>query len=271
MGHICFTILGCGSSGGVPRLGASGKGPLWGKCDPENPKNHRRRCSLLIEKTALSGGVTRVLIDTTPDLRRQLLDAGVGELDGVVYTHSHADHIHGIDDLRQVGANIKRLLPIWADEATCKALSTRFEYVFKQPAGSSYPPILKMNSIEKEINISGAGGVITLIPFLCEHGHINALGFRIGNFAYLPDASSIPDDSWPLLEGLDMWVVDALQRNPHPSHSHLSNTLNWIERANPKRAVLTNMHIDMDFASLSNELPPHIRPAYDGMTITFAL
>jgi phosphoribosyl 1,2-cyclic phosphate phosphodiesterase len=269
MATLRFTILGCGSSGGVPRLGPEGMGADWGDCDPNNPKNRRRRCSMLIERIG-TAGTTRVLIDTTPDMHAQLLDAGVGVLDGVVYTHAHADHTHGIDDLRQVVFNIRRRLPVWADGPTQNALISRFGYAFVQPDGSPYPPILELHGIDGAVTVTGAGGDVTLIPFLCEHGSMDALGFRIGGLAYLPDAVAIPEAHWPLLDGLSVWVVDALRRKPHPTHAHLAMTLEWIARAKPERAVLTNMHNDLDFATLEGELPPSIRPAFDGMVIELA-
>ncbi|SIT03622.1 phosphoribosyl 1,2-cyclic phosphate phosphodiesterase [Roseivivax lentus] len=264
MGELRFTILGCGSSGGVPRLGGH-----WGDCDPENPKNTRRRCSLLIEREGAEG-TTRVLIDTSPDLRAQLLGAGVGELDAVVYTHSHADHVHGIDDLRMIVFNMRARLPVWADGPTQEALYARFGYAFIQPEDSPYPPILDMNTIhDGPFTIDGAGGPVTLTPFEAEHGSMDALGFRVGDFAYLPDVAKIPEDSWAKLHDLDCWVVDALRRTPHPTHAHLDMTLGWIERAKPRRAVLTNMHIDLDYATLAAETPEHITPAYDGMVIRY--
>ena len=263
MATLALTILGCGSSGGVPRLGG-----LWGDCDPENPKNHRRRCGLLIERVE-DGGVTRVLIDTPPDLRAQLLDAGVGRLDGVVYTHSHADHVHGIDDLRMVVFNTRSRLPVWADGATQDALLSRFGYAFVQPKGSSYPPILDLNTIDGDVTIEGAGGAITLTPFEVEHGAIRSLGFRINNVAYLPDVSDIPDAAWPVLKNLDCWILDALRRQPHPTHAHLARSLEWIAQAAPKQAVLTNMHNDLDYETVRAETPDNVTPAYDGMTLTF--
>lgn len=269
MTGLRFTILGCGSSGGVPRLGAEGTGADWGACDPGNAKNRRRRCSMLVERRGAQG-TTRVLIDTTPDMHAQLLDVGVGVLDGVVYTHSHADHTHGIDDLRQVVFNIRRRLPVWADGPTQDALISRFAYAFVQPEGSPYPPILELHGIAGPVTVTGAGGDITLTPFLCNHGSMDALGFRIGGLAYLPDAVGIPEAHWPLLNGLDVWVVDALRRKPHPTHAHLDMTLGWIARAKPRRAVLTNMHNDLDYTTLKAELPPHIRPAFDGMVIELA-
>lgn len=263
MAQIQFTILGCGSSGGVPRIGGQ-----WGDCDPENPKNRRRRCSILIERTD-TGGTTRVLIDTSPDLREQLLDARINTLDAVVYTHSHADHIHGIDDLRVVVFNRRERLPVWADEPTQKRLLNAFNYVFVQPQGSTYPPILDMNTINGDVSIDGAGGAITLKPFDVEHGVIDSLGFRIGKVAYLPDISEMNDYAWECVNDLDCWILDALRRSPHPTHTHLERSLEWIKRARPKRAVLTNMHIDLDYETLEGETPDHITPAYDGMTITY--
>ncbi|MBQ2259908.1 MAG: MBL fold metallo-hydrolase [Loktanella sp.] len=262
---ISFTILGCGSSGGVPRLGGH-----WGACDPTNPRNQRRRCSMLI--TRQSGDqMTRVLIDTSPDMRAQLLDAGVSTLDAVVYTHAHADHVHGIDDLRMIVFNTGQRLQVWADGDTTDSLLSRFGYAFVQPKGSAYPPILDLNTIDGDIAIDGAGGRITLTPFKVTHGNIDALGFRVNDVAYLPDVSDIPDAAWPALENLTCWIVDALRRDPHPTHAHLAKTLDWIAKVQPKQAVLTNMHIDLDYATIAAETPAHIQPAYDGLTLTFPI
>lgn len=259
---LTFTILGCGSSGGVPRLGGK-----WGDCDPNNPKNRRQRCSLLVERIT-DAGTTRVLIDTTPDMRNQLLTAEVGELDAVVYTHAHADHVHGLDDLRMIVINMRKRLPVWADAPTRKDLESRFGYAFIQPPGSSYPPILEMNDITGPFEISGAGGAIPFTPMTVEHGSIAALGFRMENTMYLPDVSDIPADQWAHLQDLDLWIVDALRRDPHPTHSHLDNTLAWIKRADPERAIITNMHIDLDYDTLADELPDGVTPAYDTMRVT---
>ncbi|MGR3492854.1 MAG: MBL fold metallo-hydrolase, partial [Shimia sp.] len=247
--------------GGVPRLGGH-----WGRCDPANPKNRRRRCSLLVEQQGPEG-VTRVLIDTSPDMRGQLLDAGVGNLDGVVWTHPHADHVHGIDDLRMIVFNQRARLPVWADAETQDDLLARFGYAFVQPEGSSYPPILDLQLLDGPMEVPGAGGAIPFVPVRVQHGGISALGFRVGDVAYLPDVSSIPEEGFGALRDLDVWIVDALRRDPHPSHSHLANTLAWIERVSPKRAVLTNMHIDMDYAEVAAEVPNHVTPAFDGMVI----
>ncbi|MCF6304263.1 MAG: MBL fold metallo-hydrolase [Rhodobacteraceae bacterium] len=256
-----FTILGCGSSAGVPRIGGD-----WGACDPKNPKNRRRRCSMLVEQITGSG-TTRILIDTGPDLREQLLDAGVSTLDAVVYTHPHADHVHGVDDLRVVVYNMKTRLQVYADANTTNDLISRFGYVFVQPKSSNYPPILDLNPIDGPIKINGAGGEILIEPFEVEHGRIDALGFRIGGLAYLPDVSDMNETAWQAVKNLDIWVLDALRRDPHPTHVHLEKSLQWIAKAKPKQAVLTNMHIDMDYATLASETPENVTPAYDGMVL----
>ena len=263
MAELRFTILGCGSSGGVPRLGGH-----WGACDPTNPRNNRRRCSLLIEREAETG-TTSVLIDSSPDLRMQLLDAGIGALDGVVYTHSHADHVHGLDDLRMIVFNMRKRLPVWADGATQNDLLSRFGYAFVQPPGSAYPPILELNSLDGELTIDGAGGPITLSAFRVKHGNIDSLGIRVGDLAYLPDVSDLYPESWAALQNLDCWILDALRRDPHPSHTHLANSLDWIAQAKPRRAVLTNIHIDLDYQTVLEETPDHVTPAYDGMVIRY--
>lgn len=263
--ELRFTILGCGSSGGVPRLGNN-----WGDCDPSNPKNQRRRCSMLVERETRSG-ITRILIDTSPDMRSQLLDAGIGALDAVVYTHAHADHVHGMDDLRMIVFNMRKRLPVWVDETTRKDLLQRFGYAFVQPEGSPYPPILDLQDMNGDIKVTGDGGTVTLQPFEVKHGVINALGFRIENLAYLPDVSAMTDAAWQAVQKLDCWILDALRRAPHPSHSHLSQSLDWIARAAPNNAVLTNMHNDLDYDTVARETPHNIEPAFDGMCIRYAL
>ena len=257
-----ITLLGCGSSGGVPRLGEK-----WGACDPLNPKNRRQRCSALIEKKNTKG-TTRVLIDTSPDMRDQLLNAGIGELDAVLYTHAHADHVHGLDDLRMIVINMRKRLPVWADAATKADLISRFGYAFETPKGSNYPPILEINDIDGPFKIEGAGGPLSFVPLEVNHGNIDALGFRVADIAYLPDVFEIPEYTWEKLMNLQLWVVDALRYEPHPSHSHLERTLKWIERAKPERSIITNMHVDLDFETLYHELPINVEPAFDMLSIT---
>lgn len=259
---LTFTILGCGSSMGVPRVALG-----WGDCDPNNPKNRRRRCSLLVERTGAQGR-TRVLVDCTPDLRMQLLDAQVDWLDGVLFTHEHADHTHGIDDLRPLFVHKRRRVDVYLDDPTSRALHARFGYCFKAPPGSDYPPILTEHRIEpgKPVSINGQGGPIEVTPVLQRHGDIPSLGFRFGNVAYSADIKSLPDESLAFMTGLHVWIVDALRKAPHPSHFNLDEALDWIGRVKPKRAILTNLHTDMDYAALRAQLPPHIEPAFDRMS-----
>ncbi|MFD2649737.1 MBL fold metallo-hydrolase [Devosia albogilva] len=263
--RIVATILGCGSSGGVPRIGN-----VWGACDPNNPRNRRRRCSLLIE--AWSGDEpepTRVLIDTGPDLREQLLDAHVDRVDAVVYTHAHADHIHGIDDLRVLALHNRKRVDVFFDAETGRRLHQAFGYCFVTPPGSDYPPILNGYEIggNETLSIHGPGGTVSLQVFEQLHGKITSLGFRVADFAYSVDLSGFPEESFPALRNLDLWIIDALRPTPHPSHLSLPETLDWIEKFQPHRAIITDMHIDMDYATLVAELPEHITPAFDGMRI----
>jgi phosphoribosyl 1,2-cyclic phosphate phosphodiesterase len=258
---LTFTILGCGSSMGVPRVAIG-----WGDCDPTNPKNRRRRCSLLAERRG-ANGVTRVLIDCTPDLREQLLAAEVDWLDGVLFTHEHADHTHGIDDLRPLFIHKRRQVDVWADEPTSQSLHARFGYCFQKPPGSEYPPIAVAHRLEPglAVAIAGAGGTIEVLPVLQNHGEIASLGFRFGNVAYSADIKGLPAESITAMAGLDVWIVDALRQSPHPSHFNLDEALDWIARIKPRRAILTNLHSDMDYAALRAKLPPNIEPAFDMM------
>ncbi len=261
---LTLTILGCGSSAGVPRPALG-----WGHCNPNNPKNRRRRCSLLAERRS-GEGVTRVVIDTSPDLREQLIDAAVDHIDAVFLTHEHADQTHGIDDLRSVVLHQRKRIPTYFNQSTAKDIMARFSYCFISPEGSDYPPILTRHSIEagERQEIPGKGGAITLTAFNLQHGHIPALGYRIGNAAYTPDLSDIPAESWPALEGLDLWIVDGLRYAPHPSHFSVDDALSWIARFKPRRAVLTNMHSDLDYDVLRRSLPEGVVPGHDGMQLT---
>lgn len=258
-----ITILGCGSSGGVPRVGVG-----WGACNPENPKNQRRRCSVLVEQNR-PGGTTAVLVDTSPDLREQLLGAAVTKLDAVLYTHEHADHTHGIDDLRPLVIKMRRRMPVYADRQTSELLLSRFSYCFQSPAGSKYPPILDAHLLTpgRSIVIDGDGGAMPVSPFRMVHGDIDALGFRFGSIAYAPDVSFMPEATFDYLQDLDVLIIDALRYTPHPTHFSVAEALEVIERVRPRRAVLTNLHTDLDYDGLRRQLPAHVEPAYDGMEI----
>jgi phosphoribosyl 1,2-cyclic phosphate phosphodiesterase len=257
-----FRILGCGSSGGVPRVGFG-----WGSCDSKNKKNRRLRCSLLIEKFSKSNKTT-ILIDTGPDVRQQLLQANVTNLDAVLYTHKHADHIHGIDDLRTLAYRKREKVQVWADKTTQERLLQGFSYIFKTPDRSEYPPICELNLIsDEDIKIKGAGGEINIRPLSVNHGEIDSLGFKVGQLAYIPDVLNIPSKTWKELENLDILIIDALRRDPHPSHTHLEKTLHWLERLEPKRAILTNLHNDLDYSELKKELPKNVEPAFDGLEV----
>ncbi len=261
---LCVTILGCGSSGGVPRVGQG-----WGACDPNNPKNRRRRCSILVAQKAADTDATKVLVDTSPDLREQLLASGVASLDAILLTHSHADHTHGMDDVRPLVLTAKRRIDLHMDAATSAIVRHKFSYIFETPLGSFYPPLLNEKRLisGKACKIGGAGGAIEFLPFRLEHGDVDALGFRFGNIAYSPDLNAIPAESRGFLEDLDLWIVDALRYMPHPAHFCLAETLDWIARLRPRRAILTNLHTDLDFERLRRELPANVEPAFDGMRI----
>jgi len=257
-----LTILGCGSSAGVPRAGQG-----WGACDPANPRNRRRLCSILVERAG--SGVTTVLVDTGPDLREQLIDAEVRRLDGVLMTHPHADHAHGIDDLRPIYLVARRQIDVHMDEPTSLIVRNGFSYIFQTPDGSSYPPIatdLRLTA-GSPCRIDGPGGTVEAVPFDLNHGEINALGFRFGCLAYTPDVKRIPEASRPFLKGLEVWIIDALRYRPHPSHFSLEEALGEIEAMRPRRAILTNLHTDLDYETLRKRLPPHVVPAYDGMLV----
>jgi len=256
-------ILGCGSSGGVPRVALG-----WGACDPAEPRNRRRRCSILVERTG-PNGVTRVLVDTSPDLREQLVEADVRHLDAVLMTHDHADHTHGIDDLRGLAMYQRRRVAVFADDDTAAVLRQRFGYCFDTPPGSDYPPILDMNRIVPGITltVAGQGGDVTALPVRLPHGTTFALGLRFGGIMYSPDLSAIPQTAEHAFRDLDLWIVDALRPASHPSHFSLSDALAAIARFRPKRAVLTNLHTDLDYRALAAELPDGVVPAFDGMVL----
>ncbi len=245
------TVLGCGTSGGVPRIGN-----IWGVCDPLEPRNRRRRSSILVQSTT-----TNLIVDTTPDMREQCLDADLMRLDAALYTHDHADHVNGIDDLRGFTVMQGDRIPVYGNAGTMENLQQRFGYIFA--SAQNYPPIAAPHVIEGPFTL----GDIDIVPFRQIHGAMESLGFRFGNIAYSTDLNDLPDASFEVLQDLDVWIVDALRPKPHPTHTHLDQTLGWIERLRPKRAILTHMTWDMDYAALCRDLPPGVEPAYDSLVI----
>lgn len=251
------TILGCGASGGVPRIGgADGRGD-WENCDPAEPRNRRMRASILVQQ-----GATTLLVDTSPDLRNQCLRFGVTRLDGVLYTHDHADHTHGVDDLRPLHNQKRGPTRLLADPGTLGSLKSRFAYAFA-PEDESYRPFVAGQEIDGPFRV----GEIDVVPFPQSHGNITSLGFRFGPIAYSTDLVSLPDESYRALSGVTVWIVDALRREPHPTHANVATALAMIERAKPERAILTHMTATLDYRKLAAELPSGIEPAYDGMVI----
>ena len=245
-------VLGCGTSSGVPRIDG-----FWGACDPSEPKNRRSRGSIVVEQ-----GDTRLLIDTSPDLRNQFLDNGLNWVSGVAWTHDHADQTHGLDDLRILAYTAGQRVIGYADEFTMQRLKQKFGYCF-DTAGDGYPPIVEPRLIEGPFTV----GEIEVQPFRQDHGKIHSLGFRCGDMAYSNDVVGLDEAAFATLAGVKLWIVDALRYTPHPTHSHLAQTLEWIARVKPERAVLTNMHIDLDYNKLRSELPSGVEPAYDGMVL----
>ncbi len=263
-----FTILGSGSSGGVPRADGN-----WGVCDPAEPKNRRRRCSLLVRRPGQgTAPATTVVVDTAPDFREQTISARVQRLDGILLTHDHADQTHGLDDIRAFALNQRARIPTWMDDATWARLEPRFRYIFHSQGG--YPAIADlrpMPGLGVAFEIDGPSGAIPAVAFDVEHGEIRALGYRFGSVAYTPDVNGLPESAFDALIGVDTWIVDALRYTPHPTHAHLERTLQWVNRVRPRRTILTNMHIDLDFNVLAAELPAGVEPGYDGMVVTVPL
>ncbi|MDR3517787.1 MAG: MBL fold metallo-hydrolase [Azospirillaceae bacterium] len=253
------TILGCGGSHGVPMIGND-----WGRCDPANPRNERRRASILVEQ-----GDTHILVDTSPDLRAQLLGAQVRWLDAVLYTHAHADHTHGIDDLRSMNSIMGRDIPIYADRETLESLMVRFSYCFRALSHAFYyKPVLLPHRIEGPWRI----GDLLIRPFAQDHGYTTSQGFRFGNFAYSTDVVNFDDKAWAVLAGIDTWIVDCVRLEPeHPVHAHLPKVLDWVERLRPRRTILTHMNQTMDYAQVSAILPRGIEVGYDNMVLEVPL
>lgn len=254
-----ITVLGCGGSGGVPFADGT-PGGNWGVCDPSNPRNRRRRVSIL----AQDGGTT-LLVDTSPDLRAQLLDSGSPAIDAVLFTHAHADHSHGLDDLRSMAYTRGGPIDAYMDHATREILTKRFDYAFTsshQP-GSFYSPILNDIAIDGPMDLGG----IRVVPFVQGHGSETSLGFRLGDAAYSTDVTELDEAAFAALAGVRLWIVDCLRDRPHPTHSHLVQTLEWVARVGPERAVLTHMNHQIDYEDLRSRCPYGVEPAYDGMVI----
>lgn len=263
-GGLQVRILGCGSSGGVPRIGND-----WGDCNPAEPRNRRSRCSILL-RWSVPGARDRtmVLIDTAPDMRDQLLAANVQRLDAVLMTHDHADQSHGLDDLRALVLRARRRIPVHMDKPTAATLGDRFGYCFD--GAGAYPAILDKHVdlvAGQAVEMAGPGGAMPVLPLDQDHGGGPSLGFRVGNFAYCNDVVRLPEETLARLGGLHTLVVDALRYKPHPTHASVSEALGWIERLKPQRAVLTNLHVDLDYRKLRSELPEGVEPAFDGMEL----
>jgi phosphoribosyl 1,2-cyclic phosphate phosphodiesterase len=251
------TMLGCGPSWGVPRIGGE-----WGRCDPANPKNRRRRVSVLVEE-----GESVLLIDTSPDLREQLLAAAVRRIDAVLYTHAHADHLHGIDDLRSVNLLMQRAIPVYGSARDLDEIRRRFGYVFDAVKlgrqSAFYKPVLEPHAITGPFTAAG----VAVLPFAQDHGFTKTVGLRIGAFAYSTDVVALDEAAFAALAGVDLWIVDCIRRHPHVTHAHLEKTLQWVARVRPKRAVLTHMDESLDYDTLRRELPAGVEPGYDGLVI----
>ncbi len=263
---LTVTLLGTGSSSGVPKLGGD-----WGECDPKEPRNRRRRCSALVELGPAGGPFTTVLIDTAPDLREQLLDTGTTHLDAVLYTHDHADQTHGIDDLRHMAGKMRRRIPVYLDNTTFRTMRERFAYCFETPQGSFYPPILDAHIIPAPLHpfvIDGPGGPIEILPVDQDHGLIRSLGFRFGPVAYSADVVDFPRESLEALRGVECFICDALRWRPHTTHSHVDKTLGWFRDLGVAHGVLTNLHIDLDYRTLCEYVPDHVTVGYDGYTVS---
>ncbi len=261
-----LTVLGCGGSGGVPVAGRE-PGGSWGLADPKNPKNRRSRVSVLIEgQGAEPGSRARILIDTSPDLRQQILNNDINALDAVLFTHAHADHCHGLDELRGLVYARRRPLDAYMDAETRAALTTRFSYAFasSQTAENLYPPLLDDHIIDGTFTV----GAIPVTAFTQKHGPDRSLGFRCGDIAYSTDVSDLDETAFAALEGVKLWVVDCLRDDPHPTHAHVALAFEWIERVKPERAILTHMNEKLDYDELLSRCPPGVEPAYDGLTIT---
>lgn len=256
------TILGCGASGGVPQIGGEDGRGWWGECDPSNPLNRRSRSSILVE----GAGAGRLLVDTGPDLRTQMLACGVPAVDAVLYTHDHADHVMGLDEIRIINRLIGRPMPAFATARTFEALQRRFDYAFRPLTGTFfYRPVIEAVPFTAGETVSMAGHRVE--TFTQDHAVMETVGVRIGGFAYSTDVVRLPEESLSRLHGLDTWVVGCFQRPPHKVHANLDQVLDWAARLRPRRTVLTHMGPDLDHGWLRDNLPPGIEPGHDGMVL----
>jgi len=264
-----FVILGCGSSGGVPRADGD-----WGACDPTDPRNLRTRCSLLVRRLGDEGPAaqTTVVVDAAPEFRQQMVAAQVRRLDALLLTHDHADQCHGIDDIRAFALRQRQKIDCWTDTETAKTFSRRFGYIFE--GEGLYPGIANRHPVPEHgqpFAVDGPSGPIAVTTFDQDHGPIRSLGYRFGGLAYSSDVVNLPDSAFESLKDLDVWIVDALRYAPHPTHAHVAKALEWIARVKPRRAILTNMHIDLDYRELAAQLPDHVEPAFDGMRLELSV
>ncbi len=264
-----FVIMGCGASGGVPRADGN-----WGECDPAEPKNVRSRCSLMVRRPgAAPESSTTVVIDASPEFRQQVFAAGVKRLDALLLTHDHADQVHGIDDVRAffLRQGLVRI-PCWMDASTTRNMARRFGYIFEAEGG--YPAICEPRPIPAHgaaWTVDGPSGPIPIRTFDQDHGGVRSVGYRFSGVAYSSDVVALDEAAFAALADLDVWIVDCLRRRPHPTHAHLERVLTWVERVRPRRTILTNMHIDLDYNDLAREIPSGVEPAYDGLTFVHDL
>ena len=260
-----ITILGCGSSGGVPRADGN-----WGDCDPSDPRNRRTRCSLMVRRPSDEGPErwTTAIVDASPEFRQQTAAAGARRLDALLMTHDHADQAHGIDDIRAFALRQRARIPCHVDAATEETLLRRFGYIFHGEKG--YPAIsdiVRTPAHGVRWKVEGPSGAIPVITFDQDHGEVRSLGYRFGPIAYSSDVLNLDAAAFRALAGVDIWIVDALRYAPHPTHAHVDRALGWIDHVKPRRAILTNLHIDLDYMELKRRLPQHVEPAVDGMRV----
>ena len=263
------TILGSGSSTGVPRANGD-----WGAADPANPKNRRSRCSLMVRRPdeGPTDTWTGLVIDTSPEFRLQTSGAGLRRLDAVLLTHDHADQTHGLDDIRTFAMIQRARIPTHMDEATHESLMRRFGYVFRGEGG--YLAIADDKRIPPHglpWHVDGPSGSIPVVTFDQDHGGVRSVGYRLGNMAYSSDVVDLPQSAFDALRDLDVWIVDCLRWTPHPTHAHVEKTLSWISQVKPKRAILTDLHIDIDFDDLTSKIPPGVEVAFDGLRFEMPL